>query len=542
MITSLLIFLFGKSMYLMREPTGNVFLSLIKAIKYALGQKRKSSEKKEHWMDYAEGKYTRREIEDIKIVLRVLFLFIPVPLYWALYDQQGSRWTFQASRMDGALGSFTLKPDQLQVINPILVMILIPIFDRVIYPVLAKFSMMKTPLQKMVVGMTFVALAFVVSGVVEIELEKTYPIELEAGEAHVNFMNLAGKNLNATLYSQPNGQAVENFGLDDEGNYLIDVLNSGNYSLTLADGLNLFNSSLVIESERAKTYLITKNGDQLKLTTPSSGNSSVEVGDILEKQGEGQPYIRLMQVGLWEDPYALNDEAYKNRTLDYNKNRTVILDEKKKSKKTYEFVYEPNLETYPDFQSTKELEVEINTYVVYVKTGDDEVEIGEVTLKLGASYVLAVVEDESSETGYKLSISYVTAPNSLHMLWLVPQYFIISCGEIMFSITIMDFCYSQAPKSMKSVMQSAWLMTVAIGNLIDVIIAALKLFDSQWKEFFLFAGLMFADIIIFAYMAYKYVPADIESDDDILKPLEDSKGGNNNTGNANDGYESDKDR
>ncbi|CAG7726125.1 unnamed protein product, partial [Allacma fusca] len=35
-------------------------------------------------------------------------LFIPVPLYWSLYDQQGSRWTFQASRMDGDLGGFVL--------------------------------------------------------------------------------------------------------------------------------------------------------------------------------------------------------------------------------------------------------------------------------------------------------------------------------------------------------------------------------------------------------------------------------------------------
>jgi dipeptide/tripeptide permease len=66
---------------------------------------------------------------------------------------------------------------------------------------------------------------------------------------------------------------------------------------------------------------------------------------------------------------------------------------------------------------------------------------------------------------------------------------------------------------MKSVMQSAWLMTVAFGNLIVVIIAEAQIFDKQvpntahdvlhfhvfiyffvifqWKEFFLFAGLMF---------------------------------------------------
>ena len=51
---------------------------------------------------------------------------------------QGSRWTFQAARMDGTLGSSTIKPDQMQLINPALVLFLIPLFDRVIYPAFAK--------------------------------------------------------------------------------------------------------------------------------------------------------------------------------------------------------------------------------------------------------------------------------------------------------------------------------------------------------------------------------------------------------------------
>ncbi|CAG7722237.1 unnamed protein product, partial [Allacma fusca] len=45
--------------------------------------------------------------------------------------------------------------------------------------------------------------------------------------------------------------------------------------------------------------------------------------------------------------------------------------------------------------------------------------------------------------------------------------------------TVMDFSYSQAPKSMKSVMQSAWLMTVAVGNLVVVLVAEARIFDRQ---------------------------------------------------------------
>ena len=40
-------------------------------------------------------------VRDIKYVLRILILYIPLPLFWTLFDQQGSRWTLQAVRMDG---------------------------------------------------------------------------------------------------------------------------------------------------------------------------------------------------------------------------------------------------------------------------------------------------------------------------------------------------------------------------------------------------------------------------------------------------------
>ena len=64
----------------------------------------------------------------------------------------------------------------------------------------------------------------------------------------------------------------------------------------------------------------------------------------------------------------------------------------------------------------------------------------------------------------------VTSPNSVHIFWLLPQYFVVTVGEILFSITSMEFAYSQAPKSMKSVIQALYLMTTAVGNLITMVI------------------------------------------------------------------------
>lgn len=110
-------------------------------------------------------------IEDIKVVLRVLKLFVPLPIFWALYEQQGSQWTFQATRMDGQIGGFTILPDQLQAVNPLLIVIFIPIFETCIYPACAKIHFIDTPLKKLVVGGFLASVAFIAAGIVELQIE-----------------------------------------------------------------------------------------------------------------------------------------------------------------------------------------------------------------------------------------------------------------------------------------------------------------------------------------------------------------------------------
>jgi len=47
-----------------------------------------SNNEKNHWLDYADDKFSEKEISDIRSALDVLYLFIPFPFFWALYDQQ----------------------------------------------------------------------------------------------------------------------------------------------------------------------------------------------------------------------------------------------------------------------------------------------------------------------------------------------------------------------------------------------------------------------------------------------------------------------
>lgn len=65
------------------------------------------------------------------------------------------------------------------------------------------------------------------------------------------------------------------------------------------------------------------------------------------------------------------------------------------------------------------------------------------------------------------------------MMWQLPQIIVITAAEIMFSITGLEFSFTQAPQSMKSVLQACWLLSVALGNVLVVVIAELKFFESQ---------------------------------------------------------------
>ncbi|CAB9522572.1 family 15 member [Seminavis robusta] len=109
-------------------------------------------------------RYLAQQLSDAARALNVLPVFAMLPCFWMLYDQQGSVWTLQASRMN-LYG--VIQPEQINVLNPIGLFVLIPVFDRVVYPALQKREIDISPLRRMGWGMVLVSSAFYISGIVE---------------------------------------------------------------------------------------------------------------------------------------------------------------------------------------------------------------------------------------------------------------------------------------------------------------------------------------------------------------------------------------
>jgi POT family proton-dependent oligopeptide transporter len=53
----------------------------------------------------------------------------------------------------------------------------------------------------------------------------------------------------------------------------------------------------------------------------------------------------------------------------------------------------------------------------------------------------------------------------VHIGWQLPAYLLLTSAEIMVSITCLEFSYTEAPKSMKSLAMAFYYMSVSAGNL-----------------------------------------------------------------------------
>uniref|UniRef100_A0A183V2R2 Solute carrier family 15 (Oligopeptide transporter), member 1 n=1 Tax=Toxocara canis TaxID=6265 RepID=A0A183V2R2_TOXCA len=125
--------------------------------------------------------------------------------------------------------------------------------------------------------------------------------------------------------------------------------------------------------------------------------------------------------------------------------------------------------------------------------------------QMGAAHVLHITEGTAD-------LYTVVRPNTVNMLWQLPQFFVITLGEVLFSVTGLEFSYSQAAPNMKSVLQAVWLMTVFMGNVIDMLISGSHIVAEPAAEFFVYAVLMVLVIGVFILFSMRYTYAEDRED------------------------------
>ena len=117
-----------------------------------------------------------------------------------------------------------------------------------------------------------------------------------------------------------------------------------------------------------------------------------------------------------------------------------------------------------------------------------------------ASFLVPVWIEIQLERGFQPSIG-----------WQVVAYIFLTGAEVMVSITALEFAYTQAPKKMKSLIQSINLLTISLGNAFTALVNAFiqnedgtsKLPGASYYWFFVISMLVTAAIFIPVARWYK---------------------------------------
>jgi len=158
------VFWLGRSQYVKVPPTGPNPHSFLAVIRSAWRNRAREG----RFLDRARGDHPEEAVEGVKAVFRVLSVFAFVPFFWMLFDQKASTWVVQARSMDLRVGSWTFEPSQMQLVNPALVMLLIPFTTGVVYPLFRRLGWELTPLRRMPLGIALGATSFVIAGVINL--------------------------------------------------------------------------------------------------------------------------------------------------------------------------------------------------------------------------------------------------------------------------------------------------------------------------------------------------------------------------------------
>lgn len=171
-LTAPIVLLMNKKNYKLSPPTGSVLSKFIRMFWY-VGKEGKSFRKlnwelakpsnvepdsRPFWMTYDDA-----WVDEVRRGLMACKVFLFLPVFFLAYNQMTGNLTSQAATME----LHGVPNDVIQNLNPISIVIMIPIIDHVLYPGLRKFGIAFTPIKRMTFGFVISALSMVASAVMQ---------------------------------------------------------------------------------------------------------------------------------------------------------------------------------------------------------------------------------------------------------------------------------------------------------------------------------------------------------------------------------------
>ncbi|XP_063971234.1 solute carrier family 15 member 4-like [Lytechinus pictus] len=192
-VLSLMVFTCGRCMFLTKEPTGSVLPNTFKIITQAFRRRKMRKElsitrtshmlsscPKVTFLDMAKkrygGSFHDSMVEDVKSLKKVIGVFLVLVPYWMVYFQMQSTFVLQGLHMRFMIpkhnstepSPFNFPVAWLSLFDVVVVILLLPILDRCIYPRLIRRGYNISLFYRILFGMIFSMLSVLTAGGLEL--------------------------------------------------------------------------------------------------------------------------------------------------------------------------------------------------------------------------------------------------------------------------------------------------------------------------------------------------------------------------------------
>ena len=128
-------------------------------------------------LERARGQHPDAAVDGVRAVLRILIVFALTTPFWSLFDQKASTWVIQGKEMIVPHEAWwwpswlVKEAGQMQALNPLLIMLLIPFNNIVLYPALRRLGWEPTALRRMGFGIAFAGIAWIIAGLIQLKID-----------------------------------------------------------------------------------------------------------------------------------------------------------------------------------------------------------------------------------------------------------------------------------------------------------------------------------------------------------------------------------
>lgn len=463
------IFLVGffTNLFVIYKPTENLLLNIFNCIRLAVTKRITLGKPPEGqtWLDYSKEKFDPSFIKDIKIVKGLLIFLLAHPLFWTVFEQMSSVWTLQAQYMDGMMsGNYVIKADQMQTLNPILVVLLIPIFELTIYPLLGKINF-KVP-YRIMTGQIFTALACVSMIFIQLRIDSAVE-NLPKGSVRIHLINLARESLSMKYSS---------------ASFIIPQWDFKVIELKSGDNLNLkLNQSNWNISENIQ------NNKMLSIITYDDKRSpSVISAEVSRQKNGGYTNVRIFN--NFDSNYAFS--IFLKAKVGINKDFTLTA----------------NLNEYGKYAKCG-----VGLFDVFFQNpdGSNRKNIGQITLRPAETIMLIITGNQTVNKFIPIQELKLHLPT---IFWQIIPYVLVTIGEVLFNVNTGIFLYGEAPMSMKSMLIAAEFTCIALGNVLILILKKVLGKLSMVYLFIICASLVALSGVFTGVLGYFYLKNKIQQD------------------------------